>query len=119
MKQLPKCTLISLLLIGQSAQTTGAATLGNELQEWCTHSVNDTDQVKGSRCTGFLQGVSEFHEALVGLGLLDQLWCKPDVVQGEQLAELILKFLESNPDRLQSEAVDSVWFALGENFGCD
>ncbi len=118
MKQLPICALIFMLLIGQSAQTAGAATLGNELQEWCTHSFNDTDQSKGNHCTGFLQGVSEFHDALVGLGLLDQLWCKPDVVQDKQLEELILKYLESNPDRLQLEAADSVWFALGENFRC-
>ena len=118
MKQLPICALIFMLFIGQSTQTAGAATLGNELQEWCTHSVNDTDHAKGSRCTGFLQGVSEFHDALVGLGLLDQLWCKPNVVQDKQLEEMILKYLESNPGRLQLEAADSVWFALGENYRC-
>jgi hypothetical protein len=61
-------------------------------------------------CTGLIAGVHDTHSG--------KSICKPKTAPLKQLKQVVVKFLQENPDKLHYSAVSLTRFALEEAFPC-
>ncbi|MGA3081334.1 MAG: Rap1a/Tai family immunity protein [Terracidiphilus sp.] len=80
----------------------------------------------GFYCLGFLQGVMDadgIWQAGVSKGLGSKAavilpYCVPNDVSWPQIIRVLVKWLEENPDKLNSSGYDVINWAMSRNFAC-
>ena len=69
-------------------------------------------------CLGYIQGHMDFQQYLQKNFTSVLEHCVPGDVSVSQLAKVAVKYLESNPDKLQKPAIEIVRGAFAESFPC-
>ena len=113
---------VAIVMFGVACLTTGACgaaappmkTLtfvnGAELQQACTTNT--------AACAAYVMGVADETSNLSANLRLKPLYCSPDGVLGNQLAQVVTTFLNQHPQLWQYSAAFVVDSALISNFPC-
>lgn len=128
MKQLLLAVAMVASLFGAgrvNAQAPNGQVSGSQLQEMCKDILKDTqkDQFQAGRCMGFVRAVLESEQVFVLLTsrnpTYEQIfYCAPRGVTEGQVLEIVAKFLNNHPERLQQWAVTLILHALHDAFPC-
>ena len=107
--------LAVMLLSAQSQAELGMFLSGSDLLQKC-----ESDSVAESNtCDGYILGILDFQEALVGWSRLDEpIFCTPDSAISGQLIKVVIKYLNEHPEKLHFAASGAVTNALGIAFPC-
>ena len=106
---------VMLLLSAQSQAELSMYLSGSDLLQKC-----ESDSVAESNtCDGYILGILDFQEALVGWSILDEpIFCTPDSALSGQLIKVVIKYLNEHPEKLHLAASSSVANALYDAFPC-
>jgi len=113
--------LLAALVVSPGAQAAVFYT-GNQLLGWCQAYVGEAkvrDVALGNICSGFIAGTVASHDELVVLNEMSRQFCFTKVITNEQVAGVVLKYMEAHPDDLRMGAGSLVLVALAEGFPCD
>jgi hypothetical protein len=116
MKATLKCFLLLALLAG--AQSVHAQTTGNELREQCGAAVRRELSIGAGLCIGFINGYQQV-AAMLPPSAKVKLACWPDGVTPNQVAKVVIKYLDNHPERLHLPAVQLIYDATYEVFPCE
>jgi hypothetical protein len=104
------------LVLGVWAQAGWCAlATGNKLLDYCRAPENSAI---GGSCTGYVVSAVDTHEAWVDWNEIEPYFCTPAGVTGRQLAQVVVKYLNENPEKLHLSAGSLVLNALGTAFPC-
>jgi len=97
---------------------------GNGLQTNCREyskfkDGRNFDTMKYGSCTAYITAVSDSHDVFVEWGKMSPMFCSPNEVTNGQLAAVVVKYLEANPEELHYAAADIVTNALAQAFPCN
>jgi len=101
---------------------------GNRLLEACQKYLGEekysshTDGIEAGICAGYLVGVTdtvELWDQWVAMsGAVKKTHCLPEAAEFDQLAKVVVKYLEDNPAHLHKNASFLVQLAFMEAFPC-
>ena len=91
---------------------------GSQLQEKCNAYITQDDVKTSAQCLGYIQGIADMHSLLVALEVTDVHWCAPDETTPNQMAVMVLQYMQKNPALLKLAASSLVDQALIEAFPC-
>jgi hypothetical protein len=99
--------LLTMLLVAPAAaaNTVDAFVTGNRLHDLCKADRGD--------CTAYALGVIDAINAAHAVPL-----CIPDKVVGEQVRDLVARWLNDHPERRQGPAAELVFSAISAAFPC-
>jgi hypothetical protein len=88
--------------------------------------LSNEEWAAGFYCLGFVQGVMDadgIWQAGVSKGLGSKTtgivpYCVPNDVSWPQIIRVLVKWLEENPDKLNSPGYDVIYWAMSKNFPC-
>ncbi|MCE0759320.1 hypothetical protein LWH94_08890 [Marinobacter sp. G11] len=123
---------LALLIIGVLACSSASANT-KEFLEQCKRALAITDfsDIEGPQflagldmgyCYGYVRGLSDYAtgtEPMTSEQLSSVQSCRPEGVDNRQLAQVIVKFLENNPQFLHLEQTTVAAVALNRAFPCD
>lgn len=128
MKPILLAIAIMVSLIGARpaiAQAPNGQVSGSQLQEMCKDILKDTqkDQFQAGRCMGFVRAVLESEQVFVLLTSRNSnyeqiFYCAPRGVTEGQVLQVVAKFLNNHPERLQQWAVTLILHAMHDAFPC-
>jgi hypothetical protein len=106
---------VMMPLSAQSRAEFGMYLSGSDLLQKC-----ESDSVAESNtCDGYILGILDFQEALVGWSRLDEpIFCTPDSALSGQPIKVVIKYLNEHPEKLHLAASGAVTNALGIAFPC-
>jgi len=116
MKPLSNCLLLLSLFTG--AQALHAQTTGNKLREQCAAASRSEMSINAGLCIGFINGFWEVAKMLP-LSAKINLACWPDGVTPNQIAKIVVKYLDEHPERLHLPAAQLVYDATYAVFPCE
>ena len=82
-------------------------------------SGDDYNNVDERICAGYVMGVHDTAKSYESLFGASPLYCEPPRVTSDQMVFVVKRYLQSNPELLQSPASPKVIDALAEEFPCD
>jgi hypothetical protein len=91
---------------------------GNQLQEKCNAYITQDDVKTSAQCLGYIQGIADMHSLLVALEVTDVRWCAPGETTPNQMAVMVIQFMQKNPALLKLAGSSLVDQALIEAFPC-
>ena len=136
MKTLCSIAVVGLVLLGMAAPYAGAAEKidGNDLLQQCQHSIRldetktyaDVTTLMGAvHCLGFVNGLiilNRFYEAQIKpegkRTQLRLLFCLPSGMPTIQAIRVIVRYLETHPERLHEDGSWLTILALNNAFPC-
>ena len=97
---------------------------GNDLQTDCRERSKfidgrDHNPCDVGSCRTYIVSVADSHNAYVDWGYMSPRFCSPDKVTQGQLAAVVIKYLEANPQDLHLAAAGIVVNALAQAFPCN
>jgi len=110
---------IVLLFSCSQARAVGGYETGSSLLKNCEAWLNKTSVATGNDCNGYLTGISDLHETLVGWGEVKPVWCMPKSADSDQLIRVVTKSLQENPEDLHLAAGSLVANAFSRSFPCE
>ena len=105
------------MMMPLSAQSQAGFTFlnGSQLLQKCESDSNAAYET----CSGFILGIHDYNEALVGLEILPtKTFCAPLDATAGQLVKVVTKYLNEHPENLHYAAGSEVPVALMEAFPC-
>jgi len=95
--------------------------IGSRLLENCEAWIYRTDVSKAGICLGYVQGVSDAHNAFLSWETIEKHYCHPGpgIITVGQLSRIVTKHLQENPKDLHLMASSSVINALILAFPCE
>ena len=107
--------LITLLVtLGISMGSYGVFKTGGMLLEEC----ESEDAIDKAICIGFVTGVADTFNSVMGLELMPKTFCIPEQVTVGQLYKVVVKHLNEHPEDLHYRADNGVYMASIEAFPC-
>jgi hypothetical protein len=115
--------LLIILALGlvPPAGAQGYSLTGNDFLQVCDGPFsNDAEKLMfESFCIGYLQGLQQMHQVVVGVRNVQPLYCEPTQSGTyDQLKRVVVKWLKNNPEHLHRDARVLVTRALMEAFPC-
>jgi hypothetical protein len=95
-------------------QADGSFFTGNDLHEVC----QSTEGFHEVMCTVYIAGVNDAMVTVIASKAIKPLYCLPKHVDGEQLADIVRKYLKNNPASRHTAASSIVMIALRVSFPC-
>ena len=97
---------------------------GNDLLSQCREhskflSDREHNAYKAAACLAYMVSASDAHGAYVAWERMPPYFCKPDGVTQGQLTDIVIKYLEANPEKLHLSAGGLVANALYAVFPCE
>ena len=116
-------TIVLLFSFNQARAVQGYGYVsGNMMLEVCEMYLGDATAVniaRGNECVGYLAGITGAHRVFVDWKLMERGWCLPKDVEIKQLARVVTKYLQENPQELHLDAGGLVVTAIGIAFPCE
>ena len=121
-----KLTLLATILaffVTQSALSEASSenTLPNKLiGEALLRACNSNDPTDKGVCFGIVAGSNQMVQLLAAQGLIGYFYCVPGGGAGKiaQLRDIVIKYLEKNPDKRSLPVSSSILFALVDKYPC-
>ena len=116
--------LILLISLSLSLPVYAEFYSANQLQTHCREyskfrDRRDHDSYDAASCRAYIVSVSDSHNTYVDWGDMSPMFCKPAKVTQGQLAAVVIKYLEANPEELHYAAAGIVLNALAQAFPCN
>lgn len=89
--------------------------LGTTQFEWCSQS---DASFKEGFCLGYIGGLRAMNQVRTYINPKDALFCTPEGLSNERARAVVLKYLLTNPDKLNAHFSMIVILALREAFPC-
>ena len=99
-----------LLAVSVTVPTYGQFLSGNELKQMCDKSK--------SNCTSFVIGAVDMTILTQTIPESNQYLCLPPSVDSVQLTDIVIKYLQANPETRDLSAAALIWNALTKTFPC-
>ena len=106
---------VMLLLSAQSQAKLSVFLTGNSLLQKCESDSN----AEFFECGGYIEGIVDFQEALVGWSILDEPYFCVQSAPMSQLVKVVTKFLNENPESLHTDAASMASVGLQKAFPCN
>ena len=121
-----KRILLSLLLLNISLPVYAGYVNGNKLLNDCREAltlddgreVTKKEIAKSGICIGYIMAVNDDHDIHVAWGTMEEKYCVPDSAAPDELINIVVKYMEANPEQLHSSAAGLVNNSLYVAFPC-
>lgn len=110
----------AVALVGLLASGAAMAADGNDLIKWCQEVNSDNAATKSSFGSGYCMGTMSTVNTLVNYinsGLSVEM-CPPPEITNEQMARIVVKYLQQNPEVLHLDATALTVSALRTAYPC-
>jgi hypothetical protein len=118
MKTLLKCfLLLAFFLAGFQSIRAQTTTTGNKLREQCAAAIRHEMSIDAGLCIGFINGYQQVAVMLPPSANV-KLACWPDGATPDQIAKIVVKYLDAHPEKLHLPATQLIYDATYEVFPC-
>lgn len=110
--------LPSTLIAAQMQTFKSGTKLLSECAPLSSQNKNTTERLFEASCLNYIKGVFDLHQTLVAREKIEPQICKPVDVDLGQMGQVIMRYLEENPQKIKITASSLILPALRDAYPC-